>query len=102
METVEVVIKIPISELECAKKGYTKARADVVYRAIENGTVLPKGHGRLIDADEIQFENADFDTYGDYSRAFDAIDQADTIIEADKEVENGNENENTRRNESIC
>lgn len=53
-------------------------------KAIRNGTPLPKGHGRLIDADEIRFENADFDTYGDYSIAFDAIDYAPTIIEADK------------------
>lgn len=48
--------------------------------AVRNGTPLPK-HGRLIDADEIQFENTEFDTYGDYSRAFDTIDQAPTIIE---------------------
>lgn len=47
---VEVVIKIPKSELEYAKRGYTKARADVVYRAIENGIVLPKDHGNLKDA----------------------------------------------------
>lgn len=54
------------------------------YSLTDKYTVLPKGHGRLIDADEIQFENNEFDTYSDYSRAFDAIDQADTIIEADK------------------
>ena len=48
-------------------------------------TPLPKGHGRLIDADEIQFENTEFETYGDYCIAFDAIDQAPTIIEADVE-----------------
>jgi len=36
---------------------------------------------RLIDADAIQFENNEFDTYSDYSRAFDAIDQAETIEE---------------------
>ena len=54
------------------------------YLAIKNGTPL-KGHGRLIDADEIQFENREFDTYEDYSRAFDAIDYAETIVEADKE-----------------
>lgn len=53
-------------------------------KALRDGTILPEGHGRLIDADEIQFENAEFDTYGDYSRAFDAIDEAETIIEADK------------------
>lgn len=57
--------------------------------AIKNGTPLPKGHGRLIDADEIQFENAEFDTYGDYSRAFDALDYAPTIIEADKTESEG-------------
>ena len=41
--------------------------------------------GRLIDADEIHFESREFDTYEDYSRAFDAIDYAETIVEADKE-----------------
>lgn len=56
-----------------------------LYCAIKNGTPLPKGHGRLIDADEIQFENTEFETYGDYCIAFDAIDEAPTIIEADTE-----------------
>lgn len=51
--------------------------------AIANSTPLPEHHGRLIDADEIQFENTEFDTYGDYCIAFDAIDQADTIIGAE-------------------
>lgn len=54
-------------------------------KAVRNGTSLPKGHGRLIDADEIQFENTEFETYGDYCIAFDAIDNAPTIIEADRE-----------------
>lgn len=52
---------------------------------ILNGKLLPAGHGDLIDASEINFENADFDTYADYCRAFDAIDQAEIIIPADKE-----------------
>lgn len=52
---------------------------------ILNGTPLPAGHGDLIDASKINFENADFDTYADYCRAFDAIDQAEIIIPADKE-----------------
>jgi len=65
-----------------------KMTVDEVDVAIANGTPLPKGHGRLIDADEIQFENVEFDTYSDYSRAFDAIDYAPTIIEADKEADN--------------
>lgn len=52
---------------------------------ILNGKLLPAGHGDLIDASKINFENADFDTYADYCRAFDAIDQAEIIIPADKE-----------------
>ena len=52
---------------------------------ILNGKLLPAGHGDLIDASEINVENADFDTYADYCRAFDAIDQAEIIIPADKE-----------------
>lgn len=58
-----------------------------IHNAIVNGKPLPKGHGDLIDASKINFENADFDTYGDYCRAFDAIDQAEIIIPADKEEE---------------
>ena len=92
MADIELVIKIP----EEVKQTFDNAKNEDLYanyydrnsligKAIQNGIALPKGHGRLIDADEIQFENAEFDTYGDYSRAFDAIDEADTIIEADKE-----------------
>jgi hypothetical protein len=61
---------------------------DVLMRSVQNGTPLPKGHGDLIDADEIQFENTEFETYGDYCIAFDAIDTATPIIEADKEANN--------------
>ena len=92
METVEVVIRIPKQDFDFIKDEFAdgdmpdeKDLKETTYYAIANGTVLPKGHGRLIDADGIQFENADFDTYGDYSRAFDTIDQADTIIEADRD-----------------
>lgn len=87
MPDVELVIKIPektykdIQSLDWknGEKWYSEE-----WKAIHNGTPLPKGHGRLIDADEIQFENNEFDTYNDYSKAFDAIDYAPTIIEADK------------------
>jgi len=87
-DIVEIVIKIPRSELEYAKKGYTKAKADVVYRAIENGTVLPKGHGALKDADKIVMEsNVDMWTDSGYESmvAVEDINNAPTIVEADKE-----------------
>ena len=45
---------------------------------IKNGTPLPKGHGRLIDADERRTE---IDRENRW-----VVDLAPTIIEADKEV----------------
>ena len=48
-------------------------------KAIRNGTVLPKGHGDLIDVSE--YFNKEF---GD-AREF--LDKAERIIEADKESE---------------
>lgn len=45
--------------------------------SIANGTLLPKGHGRLIDADAV-LEDPIGNTYRD-------IDIAEAIIEADKE-----------------
>ena len=63
--------------------GIIECNSKVMADAIYNGIPLPKGHGRLIDADEIQFENTEFETYGDYCIAFDAIEEAPTVIEAE-------------------
>ena len=60
MADVELVIKIP----EELKNKIDNANEDkystyiwwfdtTLYCAIKNGTLLPKGHGRLIDADEL-------------------------------------------------
>ena len=50
--------------------------------AIMNGTPLPKGHGRLIDADKLPLNYIDDANYGsNYIRI------APTIIEADTESE---------------
>ena len=94
MVDVELVIKIPEETYEAImadnyKNQPQKAENDllVLLNSLDTATPLSKGHGRLIDADEIQFENNEFDTYSDYSRAFDAIDYAPTVIEADEEVE---------------
>lgn len=80
---MKIVIDIP--EEYRNMTSYSNKDMAVILRAVMIGKPLPKEHGRLIDADEIQFENREFDTYGDYSRAFDAIDYAETIVEADKE-----------------
>ena len=86
MADIELMIKIPEEVYKASQVLDTKYEHNIQIplEVLTNGIPLPKGHGRLIDADEIQFENAEFDTYSDYGRAFDAIDQADTIIEAGK------------------
>lgn len=74
---------------------YTNARLEFV--AVERKTdfydckykILPKGHGRLIDADELKKEYP-HDTDWDYpvntnSYVVESIDNSHTIIEADKE-----------------
>lgn len=58
---------------------------------IANGKILPIGHGRLIDADELYAEFADGTEGVDFSHwtradIAEAIDDAPTIIEADMEV----------------
>lgn len=51
-------------------------------RALRRGISLPKGHGRLIDADNITFSQ--FFDAGDYAQARRGIYEAQTIIQADK------------------
>ena len=88
---MKIVIEIPDWIYE--KFGYeysekcliSKSTNDIILDAFCNGTPLPKGHGRLIDADELKKHK-----YHDYDRFENAvsvahIDWADTIIEADKE-----------------
>ncbi len=60
MADIELVIKIPESTYQVFKQ-LSKIIGVLVYekdiltliKAVKNGTPLPKGHGRLIDADDI-------------------------------------------------
>ena len=67
---------------------------------IKNGTPLPKGHGRLIDASKLKVELECGIRAGNYEEGYekyshindmddcvDAVEYADTIIEADIESE---------------
>lgn len=56
--------------------GYVGIREDVRRLLIENGTPLPKGHGDLVDRNDLKY-----DKYNSYAYA---IANAPTIIEADK------------------
>ena len=52
---------------------------DELMKAVCNGIPLPKGHGRLVDADAI--------LEGPYGNTYKDIDIAETIIEADEDGE---------------
>lgn len=81
---MQIVIDIPereyeeiISSEDCGLHTLT--------RAIANGTPLPKGHGRLIDADELKKHKYHDSNRYENAVAVAQIDYAPTIIEADKE-----------------
>ena len=88
---MQIVIDIPkdmYSAIKSGKDGYS----NYVHTAVRNGTPLPKGHGRLVDADAI---TKDFNTlqdaftiYTDGTMKMAIGCNAPTIIEADKESEN--------------
>jgi hypothetical protein len=75
---MHVVIDIPEKlykdVVEHTKNGYTGSD---VWIAVANGIPLPKGHGRLIDADAIELPSEEM-----ISRLM--IGCAETIVEADK------------------
>ena len=74
---MKVVIDIPPEIWALVREGTIPVRA---YECIVKGTPLPKGHGRLIDADALyeQYAHADYN--------FDmTMEYAPTIIEAESE-----------------
>ena len=57
--------------------------------AIRKGTILPKGHGRLIDADELRTKSIDVNAeFGNewWCVDCDDIELAPTVLEADKKI----------------
>lgn len=86
MAEIELVIKIDEKylesihkavEVDCTTPPYFVVRN--LWESVLNGTPLPKGHGRLIDADNISFSQ--FFDAGDYALARRGIYEAPTIIE---------------------
>lgn len=87
METVEVVIRLKKERYdELQKNKHLPNRLDIE-KAITDGTVLPKGHGKLIDGDRLVKEER-IDLYTDYGVESKvsaiSIEMSPTIIEADK------------------
>ena len=76
------MIKIPKEVKNRLCFGVTYAKdIQTVCEALHNGTPLPKGHGRLIDADELLRKHPEFDTYPFPSTT---INNAPPIIGADR------------------
>ena len=90
---IKLIIEVD-EKLVCEgfERPFTEEERNILIRTIGNGTPLPKGHGRLVDADEeikyarkwikhpnqyISQRNKDFIYY---------LEKAETVIPADNEV----------------
>ena len=74
---MQIVIDIPEEILK--QEVYTNVDLiQTIAPAVHNGTPIPKGHGRLIDADEVKELVKGWSTY--------AVDKALTLVEAENEV----------------
>lgn len=87
---MKVVIDISENQYEIVKE-YIETVDDenLLANAIVNGTPLPKGHGRLIDADELflDIQTDEQMRLGEHlAWVKERIDSAPTIIEAESEV----------------
>lgn len=92
---MELIIEIPdamYEDIKSGKDGYS----NYVHTAIRNGTPIPKGHGKIIDADAFLEENKDYtgwilcsDAWGGENAYKDTledlINEAPTIIGAESE-----------------
>lgn len=95
-EFVELAIKIPKEDFERCKKKF-QMRINIMGNAIANGTLIPSGHGRLGDLDELEqrvsrFVERDAHITDEYTVArqrfiIEGIRETDTIIKADTESE---------------
>lgn len=83
MADLELVIKIPEEEYNTGRLvHYFGCYSDKLDLVIYNGTPLPKGHGRLIDRNEVI--KSLFDYHNGKKTIGQCIDDVPTIIEADK------------------
>lgn len=79
---MKLVIDIPkeIKQKRDVGKVLSSEEISTVCMAIKNGAPLPKGHGRLIDADVVKEGIGNLDGFGVLGRC---IDEMPTIIDAD-------------------
>lgn len=79
MADIELVIKIPEKVYNANRLGEISPWVtDTILDAVQSGTPLPKGHGKLKDADKFNYNSDNYITKH-------GVESAPTIIEADKE-----------------
>ena len=79
MADIELVIRISEEEYEeCKQYGY---ETNYYERAIANGIPLPKGHGRLIDANALLMDFA----FANNKSAGECVNDAPTVIDKESE-----------------
>lgn len=84
---MKLIIEIP-EQMYLNAKADTLCGADNLVSAIKNGTPLPKGHGRLIDADKLIQEYRTSNIVSIYGEQIvKKVYRAPTIIEADRSEE---------------
>lgn len=89
---MKIIIDIPEEAYKVLQsdEGVDWLGAEHILQAVANGTPLPKGHGRLIDADEYKEHLYACETNGrplhimELDERLATVDDAPTIIEADK------------------
>ena len=94
---MKLIIDIPESYLNMQSIRVSHFVINKVWDAVKKGTPLPKGHGRLIDADALIKKSSCMSTWLCDHKECDIcqyrcvakyeIEDAETIIEADKEEE---------------
>ncbi len=84
---MKIVIDIPDEMYDWLDNGFPdEDDAERLWQVVKNGTPLPKGHGRLIDADELfdKIQFADFSSSDDVNTALFSISDAPTIIDKEE------------------
>lgn len=79
---MQIVIEINEDAYNLLEQKYRNGKADVLDCIILNGNILPKNHGRLIDADKLELDDGYSNYDGHYhTYSSEAIYYAPTIIE---------------------
>lgn len=87
---MKIVVDVPDEEYESYALAITFGMGSVAIRRILNGTPLPKGHGDLIDRNELEECKEIMNTItgeSKYAVRMDDVRNMPTIIEADKEYD---------------